>query len=161
MVPSLSSSLTSVESMPILELERRCRHHGWLAERLFEVTGRWTATAQPPDVRVVLAAVSTDLARHATEWAQRTPDLSGYRSETDEDLASHPRSGAVAALADSGPTPLALEALHDLLTDWIEELAAWNNSIDARLDGPTARLIARLLDDLGRLRIALTPTSSS
>lgn len=141
-----------MEHLGILELEQRCRHHGWLAERLFEVVGSWTASAETGPERIAFAEMVTDWARHGADWAERMPDLTRYRTSPEAADDPHPRAAAIVALADEGPTLLGRRALGEILDAWIGELTVWRDDADPDLDAPTFHLLERCIADLIRHR---------
>ena len=63
---------------PFLELDRLAAVVGgyrWFEHSLFELTGRWAATADAPAAQVHLDEVSLQHAWHADLWADRVPVL--------------------------------------------------------------------------------------
>lgn len=122
----------------------------WVEERLFALTGRWSADpAMGPDAQVHLFEVSAQHAWHADLWAQRLPVLDGF----DRTAATRPRGPVleplVSALADE---PAAAGRLAGLARVLVPELAAAYRHHLVRAvpvtDGPLIRTLHLVLADL-------------
>jgi hypothetical protein len=147
------------QALTIHELEGRCRQHLVRCERLFQLVGRWSAIADDPPLRIVLARVATHLATHTEWWTARLPVINGGRvlhgvDAGTEALGQH-WATVLAALAEQGPTTLGIEGVAEALGRWIDDLVDWVAQHDPDLDAPTVRVLELVVGDLQRDRDAL------
>lgn len=130
-------------SLTIVELAARCRHYRDRSASLFEVSGKWSATAGSAAERIVLARLCTHASDHVTWWSQRLPE-GDWQS---------PEPGPLEDLTEDlteGPTPQGLVRLCLVVDELAAELSRWAAEHDADVDAPTARVLELVLTDLRR-----------
>ena len=129
----------------------------WAEERLFAVTGRWSADpAMDPEAQVHLFEASAQHAWHADLWADRLPVLDGF----DREEATRPRGPLLEPLLtalEDEPAPVG--RLAGLARVIVPELAAAYRHHLARAvpvtDGPVIRTLHLVLADLDAEEAAL------
>ncbi|MEM8619794.1 MAG: hypothetical protein AAGF73_08735 [Actinomycetota bacterium] len=120
---------------------RRIAGYHAVESAMFVATGRWIRSYDEPSQRTRIAVWNHQHAEHAALWAARYPTI--------EELP--PIDAAVPATAAA-----TIEAVTDLgtvassvlprLADAYRDFAVL---VDARLDGPTARILDRVRSDIG------------
>lgn len=135
--------------LTIDELAARCDHYGERASRLFELTGHWSAIAEPDIARVVLARLSTYCSMHVEWWQQRRPSVDlDEKAWPELDAAAERAAVALAALADGGPTPRGMQNLRTEMDRLSAELGEWAREHDPDVDAPTVRILDLVVADL-------------
>jgi hypothetical protein len=118
---------------------------------LFELTGRWATDTDDPALAPFWAARSRDHAWHAELWADRFPALPGFDLEAATTAAERSLDDAV-ALRDARTSQDRLARYGAVVTRLIDEIHAVEQTLDPRLDAPTARILALVLHDLREVR---------
>lgn len=130
-------------------LDRRCSVHGALAERLSLTVGGWARRARTGGldgpIAATLAAHSAQFAWHARLWFDRAPTI----DELPERLQPAELDDVLDAVDAPVPLPTAVDGLYGVVLPGLADLhAAALARLDARLDGPTARVLTLCLRDL-------------
>lgn len=155
----------------IEESGRRIGHHAWVETRLFELLGRWSATAPDPRTRALLASQSRHHAWHVELWHSLLPALPHLPATSlvvpDEAGAAliasiepfvTPADEARPSSAGDEGSARALDGLEALYHDALPRLiAAYTDHLDHTTvvtDGPTIRVLRLVIGDLADDRAA-------
>ena len=122
----------------------------WISVRFMEMLAAWVPTTPEMEVKLVFGAHIWDVAQHADALGKRTHEL---RLPLHDSLK--PSAGYVALLAevaDLGPTDRRIAAFYDALLPGLDRrLRDYLRSVDTLLDGPTVRIVERILVDTTRM----------
>jgi hypothetical protein len=122
----------------------------WIEVRLMEMLAAWVPSTPEMEVKLVFGAHIWDVAQHADALGKRTQELrlplhhgiepaGGYVRFLDDLAATVETSGRVAGFYDC-----ALPGLARQLREYLER-------VDPLLDGPTVRVLERILGDTARM----------
>jgi hypothetical protein len=123
----------------------------WIAVRWMETLARWVPTTPETEAKLAFGTHLWDMAQHADWLGQRTRELrlplQHSRAPTPEFVAFLDELGATAA------TDRRVAAFYDVGLPGIERrLRAYVAAVDPLLDGPTVRIVERILFDLERVK---------
>lgn len=122
----------------------------WVDVRLMEMLAAWVPTTPEMEVKLVLGAHIWDVAQHADSLGKRTQELRlplhhGIEPSTDyvrllNDLASIPE------------TSKRIAGFYDCVLPGLERtFRNYLGRVDPLLDGPTVRILERILSDTARM----------
>lgn len=123
----------------------------WIEVRLMETLARWVPTTPETEVKLVFGAHIWDVAQHADSLGKRTHEL---RLPLQHSL--EPSSEFVAflgELAATAETDRRVAGFYDCVLPGLERrLQAYLGQVDPLLDGPTVRIVERILFDIARMK---------
>jgi len=123
----------------------------WIAVRWMETLARWVPTTPETEAKLAFGTHLWDLAQHADWLGQRTRELrlpvQHSRAPTPEFVNFLDDLGATAA------TDRRVAAFYDCGLPALERrLRAYVAAVDPLLDGPTVRIVERILFDMERMK---------
>ena len=122
----------------------------WIEVRLMEMLSAWVPSTPEMEVKLVFGAHIWEAAQHADVLGKRTHEL---RLPLHDSL--EPARGYVDLLADVArieDTSQRIAAFYDcLLPDLEHRLKGYLERVDPLLDGPTVRIIERIVGDMARM----------
>ncbi len=123
----------------------------WIEVRLMETLARWVPTTPETEVKLVFGSHIWDLAQHADALGKRTHEL---RLPLQHGLA--PSSDFVAFLGDLAATietDRRVAGIYDCVLPGLERrFREYVGQVDPLLDGPTVRILERILFDIARMK---------
>ena len=122
----------------------------WIEVRLMETLARWVPTTPETEVKLVFGAHIWDLAQHADSLGKRTHELRLPLQHSLEPSGDFVRYlGAMAAEVE---TDKRVAGFYDCLLPGLERrFRDYMGQVDQLLDGPTVRILERILFDFPRL----------
>ena len=136
-----------------LNVKERGEHvatYRWISVRLMEMLAAWVPTTPEMEVKLVFGAHIWDMAQHADIFGKRTHEL---RLPPQHSLK--PSEDYVNFVADLGATTATdnrIAAFYDCLLPSLERrFRLYLSRVDPMLDGPTVRILERILFDIGRM----------
>jgi hypothetical protein len=122
----------------------------WVAVRFMETLAAWVPTTPEMEVKLVFGTHIWDMAQHADALGKRTHEL---RLPLHDSL--RPADAYVALLtevAEVAETDRRVAAFYDALLPGLERrLRDYLRNVDTLLDGPTVRIVERILVDITRM----------
>jgi hypothetical protein len=132
--------------MDIVAASRLAGQHCWVESRLFEVLGALLHTVDDDAAVVALGERCARHGEHAEAWRARIASIPSIDADS---LVSAPPALAplIERLVASVDEPVRCLALldHEVLPAVTDAYRDHRNLVDERIDGPTARLIDRVL----------------
>jgi hypothetical protein len=123
----------------------------WIEVRLMETLARWVPTTPETEVKLAFGAHIWDLAQHADSLGKRTHEL---RMPLQHSL--DPSSDYVAFLGDLAATvetDKRVAGFYDCALPGLERrFRDYMGQVDPLLDGPTVRILERILFDMARMK---------
>jgi len=138
-------------TLPMMENAERLGHLCWVLEEVASCAGRLTRAElhdRPVDARI-LGTWSSALAVHAAAVGGRIPLVGGLGRTA---VVRPDADGAALVSHLPQTTSGAVEVLRRTLAAIAGQVADHRRAVHPTIDGPTARLLDRLVDDLDRLR---------
>ena len=122
----------------------------WIEVRLMEILAAWVPTTPEMEVKLVLGAHIWEAAQHADAFGRRANEL---RLPLHDSLAPSPAYvellADVAAITD---TAKRIAAFYDCILPGMDTwLRRYVDHVDVLLDGPTVRIVERVLNDAARM----------
>ena len=122
----------------------------WIEVRLMEMLAAWVPTTPELEVKLVFGAHIWEAAQHADTFGRRANEL---RLPLHDSLAPAPAYvellAEVAALTD---TAKRVAAFYDSVLPGMDaRFRRYVDQVDALLDGPTVRIVERILSDTARM----------
>ena len=123
----------------------------WIEVRLMETLARWVPTTPETEVKLVFGAHIWDLAQHADSLGKRTHELRLPLQHSLEPSGDFVRYlGAMAAEVE---TDKRVAGFYDCLLPGLERrFRDYMGQVDQLLDGPTVRVLERILFDMERMK---------
>jgi hypothetical protein len=137
-------------SLGVKERGNAVATHRYVCVRLMETLARWVPTTPEMEVKLLFGSHIWDAAQHADALGRRTHELrmplqhslepvAGYRELLDQVDAIPETSGRISAF-------------YDVLLPGIDaRLRAYLDATDSLMDGPTVRIVDRILYDHARM----------
>ena len=124
---------------------------GWINVRLMEMLAAWVPTTPEMEVKLVFGTHIWDVAQHADAFGKRTHEL---RLPLQDRLQpSHEYVDLLNEVARTRETSKRIAAFYDCLLPGLERrLRQYLEQVDTLLDGPTARIVERIIGDIARMR---------
>ena len=123
----------------------------WIEVHLMETLARWVPTTPETEVKLVFGAHIWDVAQHADSLGKRTHELRLPLQHSQE-----PSSEFVAfldGLAATAETDKRVAGFYDCVLPGLERrFQEYVGRVDPLLDGPTVRIVERILFDIARMR---------
>ena len=123
----------------------------WIEVRLMETLARWVPTTPETEVKLVFGSHIWDIAQHADSLGKRTHEL---RLPLQHSL--EPSSDFVRFLADlaaTAETDKRVAFFYDCVLPGLERrFRSYIDQVDPLLDGPTVRILERILFDITRMK---------
>lgn len=123
----------------------------WIEVRLMETLARWVPTTPETEVKLVFGSHIWDVAQHADSLGKRTHELRlplQHSLEPSSDFV-----GFLGALAATAETDKRVAGFYDCVLPGLERrFQEYIAQVDPLLDGPTVRILERILFDLARMR---------
>lgn len=123
----------------------------WIEVRLMETLARWVPTTPETEVKLAFGAHIWDLAQHADALGKRTHELRlplQHSLEPSSDFVAF--LGSLAATVD---TDKRVAAFYDCVLPGLERrFRDYVGQVDTLLDGPTVRILERILFDIERMK---------
>ena len=137
----------------MLNVKERGEHvatYRWLCVRLMEMLAAWVPTTPEMEVKLVFGAHIWDMAQHADQFGKRTHEL---RLPPQHSLApSNDYLNLIAELAATTATDQRIAAFYGCLLPALERrFLAYQSLVDPMLDGPTIRILERVIFDIHRM----------
>ena len=125
----------------------------WIEVRLMETLARWVPTTPETEVKLVFGEHIWDCAQHADWLGKRTHELRlplQYSLEPSRDYVAF-----LTELAATGDTSQRVAGFYDCVLPALERrFRAYLDDVDQLLDGPTVRILERILFDVERMKRA-------
>jgi hypothetical protein len=123
----------------------------WIEVRLMETLARWVPTTPETEVKLAFGAHIWDLAQHADWLGQRTQELrlpAQHSREPTREFAAF-----LGDLAARTETDRRVAGFYDCVLPGLERrFRAYVQDVDPLLDGPTVRILERILFDIERMK---------
>ncbi len=123
----------------------------WIEVRLMETLARWVPTTPETEVKLVFGAHIWDVAQHADSLGKRAHELRLPLQHSRE-----PSSDFVAFLGDlagTAETDKRVAGFYDCVLPGLERrIRDYLGQVDPLLDGPTVRILQRILLDMARMQ---------
>ncbi len=123
----------------------------WIEVRLMETLARWVPTTPETEVKLVFGAHIWDVAQHADSLGKRTQELRlplQHSLEPSRDFVSF-----LGDLAATGETDRRVAGFYDCVLPGLERrFRDYVGGVDPLLDGPTVRILERILFDIARMK---------
>lgn len=123
----------------------------WIEVRLMETLARWVPTTPETEVKLLFGAHIWDVAQHADSLGKRTHEL---RLPLQHSL--EPSGEFVSFLGDLAATvetDRRVAGFYDCVLPGLERrFRDYIGGVDPLLDGPTVRILERILFDIGRMK---------
>jgi hypothetical protein len=122
----------------------------WIEVRLMEMLAAWVPTTPEMEVKLVFGAHIWDVAQHADAFGKRTHEL---RLPLHDSLEpSGPYVELLTEVANTTETDKRVAGFYDgLLPGLDRRFRNYLNRVDTLLDGPTARIVERIMADTARM----------
>ena len=123
----------------------------WIEVRLMEMLARWVPTTPETEVKLAFGAHIWDVAQHADGLGKRTHELRLPLQHSLEPSGDFVRFlGDLAATAE---TDRRVAGFYDCVLPALERrFREYVDHVDPLLDGPTVRLLERILFDIARMK---------
>ena len=123
----------------------------WIEVRLMETLARWVPTTPETEVKLVFGAHIWDLAQHADSLGKRTHELRLPLQHSLEPSGDFVRFlGSLAATAE---TDRRVAGFYECVLPGLERrFRGYMGQVDPLLDGPTVRILERILFDMARMK---------
>lgn len=123
----------------------------WIEVRLMETLARWVPTTPETEVKLVFGSHIWDVAQHADSLGKRTHELRlplQHSLEPSRDFV-----GFLGDLAATAETDKRVAGFYDCVLPGLERrFQEYISQVDPLLDGPTVRILERILFDIARMR---------
>jgi hypothetical protein len=123
----------------------------WIEVRLMETLARWVPTTPETEVKLAFGEHIWDCAQHADSLGKRTHELRlplQYSLEPSSDYAAF-----LTELAATGETSKRVAGFYDCVLPALERrFRTYLDDVDRLLDGPTVRILERVLFDIERMK---------
>jgi hypothetical protein len=123
----------------------------WIEVRLMETLARWVPTTPETEVKLVFGAHIWDVAQHADSLGKRTHELRlplQHSLEPSSEFAALLRD-----LAATVETDRRVAGFYDCVLPGLERrFRDYVGQVDPLLDGPTVRILERILYDIERMK---------
>jgi len=123
----------------------------WIEVRLMETLARWVPTTPETEVKLVFGSHIWDLAQHADSLGKRTHELRlplQHSLEPSSDFAAF-----LGNLAATVETDKRVAGFYDCVLPGLERrFRDYIGQVDPLLDGPTVRILERILFDIARMK---------
>jgi hypothetical protein len=122
----------------------------WIEVNLMELLAGWVPTTPEMEVKLVMGAHIWDVAQHADSLGKRTHEL---RLPLQDSLSPSPAYVEfLSELADVSETNQRIAGFYDcILPSLKRRLTEYAGQVDPLLDGPTLRIIDRIIADGARM----------
>jgi hypothetical protein len=122
----------------------------WIEVRMMEILSAWVPTTPEMEVKLVFGAHIWEVAQHADALGRRTHEL---RLPLHDSLQPSPQYvELLSALASETDTGKRVAGFYDCLLPGLDQrYRDYVNRVDALLDGPTVRIVERILGDTARM----------
>ena len=122
----------------------------WIYVRLMEILGAWVPTTPEMEVKLIFGAHIWDVAQHADSFGKRTHELRLPLQHSQEPSEEYVRFlQEIAATVD---TSKRVAGFYDCILPSLERrFQVYLQLVDPLLDGPTVRIIERIIFDLARM----------
>lgn len=123
----------------------------WIEVRLMETLARWVPTTPETEVKLVFGSHIWDVAQHADSLGKRTHELRLPLQHSLEPSAECVRF--MVDLAATAETDKRVAAIYDCVLPALERrFREYLGQVDPLLDGPTLRILERMLFDIARMQ---------
>jgi hypothetical protein len=123
----------------------------WIEVRLMETLARWVPTTPETEVKLVFGEHIWDLAQHADSLGKRTHELRlplQHSLEPSGDFVAF-----LGNLAATVETDKRVAGFYDCVLPGLERrFREYIGQVDTLLDGPTVRILERILFDIARMK---------
>jgi hypothetical protein len=122
----------------------------WVEVRLMEMLSAWVPTTPEMEVKLVFGAHIWEVAQHADTLGKRTHELRLPLHDSLEPSGAYVQ--LLSDLASTGETASRVAGLYDAVLPGLDQrYRDYLNRVDRLLDGPTVRIIERILGDTARM----------
>ena len=122
----------------------------WINVRLMEILSAWVPTTPEMEVKLVFGTHIWDQAQHADSFGKRTHELRLPLQHSQEPVAEYVRF--LSDLAATTDTTKRIAGYYDCVLPGLERrYRDYIERVDALLDGPTLRIVERVLFDIPRM----------
>ena len=122
----------------------------WIEVRLMEMLAAWVPTTPEMEVKLVFGAHIWEAAQHADALGKRTHELRLPLHDSLEPARAY--VDLLTEVARTTDTGKRIAAFYDCLLPGLEQrFRRYIERVDTLLDGPTVRIIERILADMGRM----------
>ena len=123
----------------------------WIEIQLMETLARWVPTTPETEVKLVFGSHIWDVAQHADSLGKRTHELRLPSQHSLEPSAECVRF--LADLAATTETDKRVAVIYDCILPALElRFREYVGQVDPLLDGPTLRILERMLFDIDRMQ---------
>lgn len=122
----------------------------WINVRLMEILAAWVPTTPEMEVKIVFGAHIWDVAQHADALGKRTLELRLPLQHSLEPSGDYVRF--LDGLAATVETNKRIAGFYDcMLPSLVRRFGEYVERVDPLLDGPTVRIVERMLFDIARM----------
>ena len=122
----------------------------WIEVRLMEMLGAWVPSTPEMEAKLVFGAHIWDVAQHADSFGKRTHELRLPLQHSIEPAADY--VGFLADIAATSDTSKRVAAFYECVLPAQDRMfREYLTRVDPLLDGPTVRILERIVIDLARM----------
>ena len=122
----------------------------WIEVRLMEMLAAWVPTTPEMEVKLVFGTHIWDVAQHADGFGKRTHELRLLLQHSVEPTEAYVRF--LSDLAATGETDKRIAGFYDCVIPSLDRrFRDYLGQVDTLLDGPTVRILERILSDMARM----------
>ena len=122
----------------------------WIDVRLMEMLSAWVPTTPEMEVKLVFGAHIWDVAQHADSFGKRTHELRLPLQHSLEPTGDY--VGFLREVAATAETNKRIAGFYDCVLPGLErKFRSYLERVDPLLDGPTVRILERVLLDIARM----------
>jgi hypothetical protein len=122
----------------------------WIEVRLMEMLAAWVPTTPEMEVKLVFGAHIWETAQHADALGKRTHELRLPLHDSLEPAREYVH--LLTEVAGTKETSKRISAFYDCLLPGLERrLRQYLHQVDTLLDGPTVRILERIMGDMARM----------
>jgi hypothetical protein len=122
----------------------------WIEVRLMEMLAAWVPTTPELEVKLVFGAHVWECAQHADALGKRTHELRLPMHDSLEPSRAY--ADLLAEVARTTDTSKRIAAFYDVLLPGLaQRFRQYLERVDTLLDGPTVRILERIMGDMGRM----------
>ena len=139
-------------NLNVKERGERVATFRWIEVRLMEMLGAWIPSTPEMEAKLVLGTHIWDIAQHADSFGKRTHELRLPLQHSIEPSEEYVRFlGDLAATSETGKR---IAGFYDCMLPALDRMfCEYLGRVDPLLDGPTVRILERILTDISRMKV--------